>query len=267
MTERLFSHDNFHTTRRRAVGLLAGAVTGSWLTGRVARADLRVGAKLRPQAVAFDVIATLFDLAPAAQRFRDAGLPRERFDEWYARLARDAGALNATGVYKPFAEVAAGTTAALLADAGLAADEKKVAAFVAAFAELIPYPDVAQAFETLKAAGVPILAVTNGSAETTKKLFAAAKLAAPQVVSIDDVKAWKPAAAVYKHAVTAAKVDAGRLAMVAAHDWDVHAAGRAGLVTGFVARKAGYSPTLDRPHVRGPSLREVVDALLALPRV
>ncbi len=86
--------------------------------------------KLHPEVVAFDAIGTLFDIDPVGDRLRDAGLPKEKLDEWYARLGRDAGALDRSGVYKPFREVAAGTLEAMLADAGVKADAAKVEAFL-----------------------------------------------------------------------------------------------------------------------------------------
>ncbi|MBN9119505.1 MAG: haloacid dehalogenase type II [Planctomycetes bacterium] len=223
---------------------------------------------LRPEAVAFDAIGTLFDLAPVGARLRDVGLPREKLEEWYARLLRDAAALDITGVYRPFRQVAAGTLEAMLADAGKKADGERAEAFLSAFSELPAYPDAAPAFQRLTEAGVRVLVLTNGGADATAKLLKRAQLDAhvERVVSIDEVRRWKPAREVYRHAAGLAKVKPERLALVAAHDWDVHGAHRAGLVTGFVARKAGYHPAMDGPHVRGESLQHVADALVALPK-
>jgi len=139
---------------------------------------------------------------------------------------------------------------------------------LAAFAELPAFPDVAPAFEALRKAGVRIFLLTNGGADSTAKLLAKAKLdgLVERIVSIDEVKHWKPAREVYLHAAEVAKAKPGHLALVAAHDWDVHGASRAGLVTGFVARKKGYHPLLDKPDVNGPTLKEVADGLLALPK-
>jgi 2-haloacid dehalogenase len=52
------------------------------------------------------------------------------------------------------------------------------------------------------------------------------------VVSVEAVRRWKPAPEPYRHATEVCEVPAERMALVAAHGWDVHGAGGAGLVTG-----------------------------------
>lgn len=254
-------------TRRQvlSVGGAAVAVALSPHGPPAAAADEK--RRVRPTVVAFDVIETLFDLRPLREPLKDAGLPAAALGEWFARMLRDAMALTLTGVYKPFAEVAKGTLQAMLADAEVVAKAKQVEAVLAGFAELLPHPDVAPAFERLKEAKVRVITLTNGSAENTKKLLKGAKLGGlvERVATIDEVKRWKPAKEVYLHAAKAAEVEPGRMALVAAHDWDCHGAARAGLATGFVARDGkGFHPAMDPPDVTGPSLKEVVDGLLAL---
>lgn len=45
--------------------------------------------RTRPAVVAFDVVGTLFSLAPIAARMREAELPEGRLTEWFARFLRD----------------------------------------------------------------------------------------------------------------------------------------------------------------------------------
>ena len=116
------------------------------------------------------------------------------------------------------------------------------------------------------AAGVRVAALTNGSAETTGKMFASAGLEneIEKFISIEEVKQWKPASAVYLHAANVLQVKAEELALIAAHDWDIDGAGRAGLITGYLARKQPRGSSAMRPpDFRGASLPEVVRALLA----
>ncbi len=55
------------------------------------------------------------------------------------------------------------------------------------------------------------------------------------------------------------------LALVAAHDWDIDGASRAGLTTGYVARQQPvYSPAMNQADVADQSLTAVVQGLLAL---
>lgn len=56
------------------------------------------------------------------------------------------------------------------------------------------------------------------------------------------------------------------LALVAAHDWDIDGAGKAGLTTAYLARKQPRGSSAMRPpDVRGTSLPETARALIALP--
>ena len=83
-------------------------------------------------------------------------------------------------------------------------------------------------------------------------------------ISIDEVKHWKPARAVYLHAAKTLDVDLAEVALMAAHDWDVHGTKNAGLITGFVARKGQrFSSAMQEPDVGDASLEEVVKSLLA----
>lgn len=130
------------------------------------------------------------------------------------------------------------------------------------------HPDVAAAFEKLRAADVRILTLTNGSKENTQKLLRQAQLDSfvEQVITIDEVQQWKPRREVYRHAARQAGVEPTQMALVAAHAWDVQGARRAGLVTGWVQRQEMlFHPALEKPDVSGGTLLEVCEQLLALP--
>ncbi|HEY3078212.1 MAG TPA: hypothetical protein VGJ74_23795, partial [Burkholderiales bacterium] len=61
-------------------------------------------------------------------------------------------------------------------------------------------------------------------------------------------------------------VEPARLALVAAHAWDVHGAKQAGLCGAWVKRQdKAYHAAMQPPDVQGASLLEVAEALIALP--
>ncbi len=79
------------------------------------------------------------------------------------------------------------------------------------------------------------------------------------------MKQWKPAAAVYLHAAKQLDLAPADLALVAAHDWDIDGAAKAGLTTAYIARKQPRgSSAMQPPDVSGTSLPEVARGLLAL---
>jgi 2-haloacid dehalogenase len=223
---------------------------------------------IRPTVIAFDVIETLFALDPLADRFAAVGLPADSLRLFFASMLRDAFALEITGSYKSFKEIATASVAMIMANHGVAPEQTKIANVLDGFAELSAQPDVRPAFERIRAAGVRIITVTNGSAENTKKLLSRAGLAdfVEKIISIDEIRHWKPHRDVYLHAARAAQVAPSRLALIAAHAWDTHGAKQAGLLSGAVQRQnQHYLSAMSPPDVQGGTLLEVVDKLLALP--
>ena len=224
--------------------------------------------KIRPKAVAFDVIETLFALEPMRARFRSLGLPDGALEVWFAQLLRNAFALDATGVYKPFGEVARGTLEVLLAEYKSPATVPALDRALSSFQELPAHDDVAPAFQRLRDGAVRIVTLSNGSAETTRQLLQCARLDrfVERVISIDEVRRWKPAREVYLHAAKVAGVAPDELALVAAHAWDIHGANQAGLSTGWVSRlEKRFHPAMSPPDVTGSTLVEVSERLLLLP--
>jgi 2-haloacid dehalogenase len=222
----------------------------------------------RPVAVAFDVVETLFSLEPLGIRLAAVGLPESALGEWFARFLRDAFALEAAGIYRPFRDVAAGTLEVMLTEHRRPATVEVIDSVLQGFLELPPHPDVRPAFEQLREAGVRVATLTNGSAQVTARLLQRAGLDpfVERTISIDEVRHWKPSAQVYRHAAAVLGVQPAQLALVAAHAWDVLGAGRAGLVTGWVTRGEGaFHPAMRPPTVVGRTLPEVVGRLLSLP--
>jgi len=219
----------------------------------------------RPLVIAFDVVETLFSLESLRHRLIDAGQPGHLLELWFARLLRDAFALCASGGFRPFADIAASALASATAHA---LPDDTVQEIVTGFAELDPHPEVEPAMRRAVDAGIDVITLTNGSADTTRTLLKRAGVQGyvRQVVSVDDIQRWKPAPEIYRHAAKSCQVEREQVALVAVHGWDTHGAHEAGLVTGWVSRLEGrYAPIFAPPDVMGDDLVEVVDALVALP--
>ncbi len=215
----------------------------------------------RPEVVAFDVVETLFSLESLRPRLQRAGLAPHMLETWFAQMLRDAFALGGAGIYKPFREVAASALGGLIEAGGR---DAKIDEILAGFTELDAESDVAPAMLALAARDVPIVALTNGSADVTKTLIARAGLSdlVARVISVDEIGRWKPQPEVYLHCAAKMGVDPARLALVAAHGWDIQGARRAGLITGYVARDGKpYPAVMEAPDAQADSLDGVVAAL------
>lgn len=220
----------------------------------------------RPQAVAFDIVGTLFPLAPLRAGVVALGLPPAALEGWFAAGLRDAFALCVTGDFQPFTAVLQQALATVLAEQGLPAPEPAIAGLVGELTKLPPRDGAGEAIAALREADVPVYALTNGSAASTRTMLERAGLldAIERIVSVEEVRLAKPRREVYRHAAEVAGVAPGALALIATHSWDVHGAKAAGLVAGYCSAERPFAPTLRAPDVEAATLPEVACALLAL---
>jgi len=218
-----------------------------------------------PAAVVFDIFGTLFSLEPLAERLERLGLPRSSLDLLFTRTLRDAFALEVAGDFRRFREVIAGSLQVLLSASGRQPDGASIDRALEVFSELPAFPDVRPAFELLRERGIPVATLGNGSAATVRVLLERAGLAAlvQSVLSIEDVKHWKPHAAAYQHAERKLGLRADQLALVAAHAWDVQGAKRAGWRAAWVSRlEKQFHPAMQAGDAAGSTVDEAVRALL-----
>jgi 2-haloacid dehalogenase len=130
---------------------------------------------------------------------------------------------------------------------------------------LPPHPEVPESLARLRAAGLRLATLTNSTAEVAEAQLTNAGLIDyfDQVLSVDAVRQFKPAIDTYRMAVRELGVARSDLQLVAAHDWDVAGALRAGWAAAFVARPGMVlGPLSERPDIVGRDLREVVDQIL-----
>jgi 2-haloacid dehalogenase len=206
--------------------------------------------------VVFDALGTLFDRDAARRALVGAGAPPAALEAWFQRILHEAATVTIVGEYRPFPEVAAAALRTTLAQLELdpAADGP-----LAALQELDAYPDAADA---LRAAGSPAI-LTNGSRDSTRSLLERNGLdgLVDTILSCDDVRAFKPAAAPYELALRELGDD---LVLVAAHGWDVLGAHAAGLGAVWVDRGEREWPfPLDEPP-RASTLVQAVETALSL---
>lgn len=219
----------------------------------------------RPQVLIFDVVETLASLDPVADRLAEQGLYRTVLASWFTRLLRDAMALTAAGGYAGFAEVA---SSALHAETRGELSDAQLAYVVAGFGELTAQPDAVAAVRAAREAGLRVFTLSNGATATTQGFLERAGIAddVEAVLSIDDVRAWKPAPIVYRHALAHARVPAGQAALVAVHSWDLYGARQVGLTTGWCSRSEDTpTPLFGTAHIIADTLDAVVHGLAALP--
>jgi len=222
----------------------------------------------RPDVLLLDVNETLSDPAPLAGAFERVGAPGALAATWFAGVLRDGFARTAAGAAAPFADVATGALRAVLEGVdGLGADlEDAVSQVMDAFLHLPAHPDVAPGLAALRASGLRLATLTNGSTAVSDGLLrrAGARDDVEQLLSVEDGPggAWKPAATAYEHGLRATGTTADRALLVAVHPWDVDGAARAGLRTAWLDRGGRTYPShLAAPDVTAASLPALADLL------
>jgi 2-haloacid dehalogenase len=216
----------------------------------------------RPEVVAFDVNETLLDLAPVRAALVEAGEPESLLGAVFARTLLTGFAAAAVGSWCRFREA---FDAALAQEGDLSPAQRSDVAD--AFGELAPHPDVEPALRRLTEAGVRVVTLSHGSPGVAEAGLARGGITplVERTLSSEVIRAWKPSRETYLWAAGTCDVPPERMALVAAHGWDVLGAQRAGLTGVWFPRSERTYPAVYEPaHIAAGDLPSAVEALLAL---
>ncbi|WP_300384001.1 haloacid dehalogenase type II [uncultured Nocardioides sp.] len=220
----------------------------------------------RPAVLVFDVNETLSDMTSMGRRFQEVGAPAGLATTWFAGVLRDGFALTAVGVNESFATIAAQALRVVLDAHPLdRVVEDAVRHIMDGFADLPVHADVPEAIAALRAGGIRLVTLSNGSGAVAEALFDRAGVRGhfEALLSVEDAALWKPAAAAYAHALERCDAHPMDAMLVAVHPWDIDGAGRAGLATAWVNRAGGPYPAHFRaPDLEVRSLTELADRLV-----
>ena len=219
-----------------------------------------------PRVIVFDLMGTLLDLRALDSYF-------ERFfgdaavrNEWFTQTLQLAMAAVLTNAYEDFG-VQADTGLEMTArhyKVSMLGEEKNL--ILSTLRKLRPYPEVAQNLQRLRDAGLRLATLTNSTAQAAEAQLTHAGLRDhfEQVISADEIHCFKPSPEVYHQAARRLSVEPGQVRLVAAHDWDVTGALRAGCAAAFVARPGQVmNPFGPQPDIKGADLGEVAEQILA----
>ena len=209
---------------------------------------------MRFELIAFDLYGTLLAIeklegALAAILGGDAG---KLLGAWRkAQLAR-TWELNQRGEYEPFGQVTARALAQVTPHLSPEVMERACKAWLTVPA----HPDAAPALRKLRAAGVRLAVLSNGTAPMIRSALEAAGLSIDEVRSVDEVRVYKPDARVYALLDQMAPRD--RTLFVSSNGWDVDGCKKTGRMVAYVDR-GGIRPT-SLPDIRVTSLEGLAPA-------
>jgi 2-haloacid dehalogenase len=214
----------------------------------------------------FDVNETLLDLGALdplfEETFGDAGVRRE----WFAQVLQSAFVATITAAYSSFGEVGAAALQMTAERHGVSLPDDASQAILGGMRELPPHPEVPEALDLLRDAGIRMTTLTNNTQEVADAQLANAGLTGyfERSFSADAVQRLKPAPEPYRAVAGELGVETSGLRLVAAHAWDVTGAMRAGCAAAFVARPGMVlDPLAFPPDVVGSDLSAVASAIVA----
>lgn len=142
------------------------------------------------------------------------------------------------GRYRPFPECTAQALDYCLRLHGLRLSVGEREALLEAYRRLPAFPEVPAALERLREAGFRLFAFSNGIAADVRALLAGAGVAGllEDVVSVDEVRRFKPDPAVYAHFLRRAGCRTGEAWLVSSNPFDVMGARSAGMGAAWVRR-------------------------------
>jgi 2-haloacid dehalogenase len=135
---------------------------------------------------------------------------------------------------------------------------------LAAHDELDAFPDVGPGLERLRAAGHELVVFSNGTADMIERVVAAAGIGEyfQGLVSVDEVRSYKPSPRVYRHAAERLGRSIGAVWLVSSNPFDAIGAATAGMRTAWVDRAAGpFDPLGPEPEIAVRDLSGLAEAL------
>lgn len=218
-----------------------------------------------PRLIVFDVNETLLDLAALDPAFEQVLGDAAARKEWFARMLRTAFVSVITDRYADFGTIGRAALEMTAQRRGVDLSEGDLAQILGGMRRLPPHPEVPAALERLRDAGLRLAALTNSTKEAADAQLTHAGLYDyfGQVLSVEYAGCLKPHPAVYHMAAERLGAVPGGLRLVAAHNWDITGAMRAGWAGAFIARPGMILGPLDEhPDIVGPDLAVVADQIV-----
>lgn len=173
-----------------------------------------------PAALVFDAYGTLYDVHAVIRRCEKfwPGKGTVLSQLWRAKQLEYTWQRSLMRRYLPFSAVTREALAYACEALKLALDQTRANALMDEYLKLAAYPDVPAALQRL--AGRKLAILTNGSPDMIEPLVKHSALKFDAVLSVDELKIFKPAPEVYQFAVDRLSVPKESIGFVSSNCWD-----------------------------------------------
>jgi 2-haloacid dehalogenase len=184
------------------------------------------------RACVFDAYGTLFDVASAAHRCRDAldGQAAALAARWRDKQLQYTWLRTIQGRHVDFLQVTRDALAYAMEELGIAGPALQEQ-LVEAYCTLDAYAEVPDVLRRIRAAGYATAILSNGSPAMLGRMVAHAGIADlfDAVLSVEAVGVFKPDAKVYQSAVDHFGLRAAQICFLSSNAWDAYAASAFGM--------------------------------------
>ncbi len=213
------------------------------------------------RAAVFDAYGTLFDVASAAERAKDAlGARWQPLAElWRAKQLQYTWLRSLMGRHADFWRVTGDALDFAMESLGVE-DRDLRERLMSLYERLGAYPDARPALERLKAAGLKVAILSNGAPRMLAAAAESAGLARllDLVISVEEVGVYKPSAPVYRLAPDRLGLWPAEIVFVSSNGWDACGAKVSGLRVAWCNRAGQPRERIpDAPDAEIRSLAEL----------
>lgn len=217
--------------------------------------------------IAFDVYGTLVD--PLEMGLHLQGMVGEKADDlsrlWREKQVEYAFRRGLMQRYEPFGVCTLQALDYALSVLQLRLSEEQVQFLMAQYQQLDAYADVIPGIESLNAQGYQCVAFSNGPAAKVRELLENAQVLEHlrDVVSVDEIKTYKPNPVVYEHLVQRTGSSRENTWLISSNAWDVMGAKSAGLSAAWIQRSdsAVFDPWGIEPDLIVQNLQQLAEKI------
>lgn len=190
------------------------------------------------QALVFDVYGTLFDVhsvkEQAEELYPEHGEAISK--RWREKQLEYSFLRQLNGQYVPFSQVTQDALRYTLLELKLHVTEEQITTLMETYLTLDVYPEVSSVLETM--AHKRLVVFSNGSHDMLDPLIEQSGLADrfEHLVSVDDIKQYKPAPASYMHALNTLGLKREEILFMSSNGWDITGAKSFGFKTAWINR-------------------------------
>jgi 2-haloacid dehalogenase len=216
------------------------------------------------EALAFDLYGTLLEVASVGRAAAEiTAEPAPLVELWRTKQLEYTWLRSLMGRYQDFWATTGDALDFALDRHGLVVDDDTRARLLGAWLDVSPYPEVPASLERLGSTR-RLAVLSNGNPDMLEAGLAAAGLRDrfEHVLSVDEVRAFKPSPAVYELATKAFGLPADQILFVSSNGWDAFGARSFGLPVAWINRAGTPLERLGTPpNLVVPDLSALAEAV------